>query len=154
VRAVEVKAHMDPYFTAKPGSIIDVRSSFHHCVNSKLLALNSMFLTCYFICLSETYCSEHRIVSNSVPRLMFTHIKQLHNTPMEAQAKRGGIAPTHSRPRWVVSVTPRPRFTPSERTPGIHWTRGGWTPVSHRGYRKILIVSARDRSWIARSMFT
>jgi hypothetical protein len=25
----------------------------------------------------------------------------------------------------VVSVTPRPRFTPGERTPGTHWT-GGW----------------------------
>jgi hypothetical protein len=23
--------------------------------------------------------------------------------------------------RWVVSVTPRPRFTPGERTPGTHW---------------------------------
>jgi hypothetical protein len=26
---------------------------------------------------------------------------------------------------WVVSVTPRPRFTPEERTPGTHCT-GGW----------------------------
>jgi hypothetical protein len=26
---------------------------------------------------------------------------------------------------WVVSVTPRPRFTPGERTPGTHCT-GGW----------------------------
>jgi hypothetical protein len=25
----------------------------------------------------------------------------------------------------VVSVTPRLRFTPGERTPGIHW-EGGW----------------------------
>jgi hypothetical protein len=25
----------------------------------------------------------------------------------------------------VVSVTPRPRFTPGERTPGTHWI-GGW----------------------------
>jgi hypothetical protein len=30
-----------------------------------------------------------------------------------------------SRWRWVVSVTPRPRFTPGERTPGTHCT-GGW----------------------------
>jgi hypothetical protein len=29
----------------------------------------------------------------------------------------------------VVSVTPRPRFTPGERTPGTHWI-GGW--VGHR----------------------
>jgi hypothetical protein len=26
---------------------------------------------------------------------------------------------------WVVSITPRPRFTPGERTPGPHCT-GGW----------------------------
>jgi hypothetical protein len=26
---------------------------------------------------------------------------------------------------WVVSVTPRQRFTPGEITPGTHW-RGGW----------------------------
>jgi hypothetical protein len=26
---------------------------------------------------------------------------------------------------WVVSVTPRPRFTPGERSPGTHWI-GGW----------------------------
>jgi hypothetical protein len=48
---------------------------------------------------------------------------------MEALGGRGGIAPTHSRPRtrwrWVVSITPRPRFTPKERTPGTHCT-GGW----------------------------
>jgi hypothetical protein len=25
----------------------------------------------------------------------------------------------------VLSVTPRPRFTPGEKTPGTHWT-GGW----------------------------
>jgi len=26
---------------------------------------------------------------------------------------------------WVVNITPRPRFTPGERTPGTHCT-GGW----------------------------
>jgi hypothetical protein len=30
---------------------------------------------------------------------------------------------------WVVSVTPRPRFTPGERTPGTHWI-GGWVGLS------------------------
>jgi hypothetical protein len=48
---------------------------------------------------------------------------------MVALGRRGSIAPTHSWPRhyigWVVSVTPRPRFTPGERTPGTHCT-GGW----------------------------
>jgi hypothetical protein len=37
---------------------------------------------------------------------------------------RGDIAPTYSHPRWV-SDTPRPRFTPGDRTPGTHWT-GDW----------------------------
>jgi hypothetical protein len=36
---------------------------------------------------------------------------------MEALGGRGGIAPTHSRPR--------PLFTPGESTPGTHCT-GGW----------------------------
>jgi hypothetical protein len=48
---------------------------------------------------------------------------------MEANGVRGGIVPTHSQPRhrwgWVVSVTPKPRFTPGERTSGTHCT-GGW----------------------------
>jgi hypothetical protein len=25
---------------------------------------------------------------------------------------------------WVVSIMPWPQFTPGERTPGTHWTRG------------------------------
>jgi hypothetical protein len=29
---------------------------------------------------------------------------------------------------WVVSVTPRPRFTPGERTPGTNWI-GGWVSL-------------------------
>jgi hypothetical protein len=41
----------------------------------------------------------------------------------------GSIAPTYSRPRHymgcVVSVTPRPRYSPGERAPGTHYT-GGW----------------------------
>jgi hypothetical protein len=48
---------------------------------------------------------------------------------MEARGGRGGIAPTHSRPRhymgWVVSVTPRPRFYPRGTEPRTHWI-GGW----------------------------
>jgi hypothetical protein len=39
---------------------------------------------------------------------------------------RGGIAPTHSRPKWwlVFSVTPRQRFIPGKRSPGTHSTEG------------------------------
>jgi hypothetical protein len=33
---------------------------------------------------------------------------------------------------WVVSVTPRPRFTPGERIPGTHWT-GGWVGPPRAG---------------------
>jgi hypothetical protein len=48
---------------------------------------------------------------------------------MEALGGERNIAPTHSQSRhkmeWVVSITPRPRFTPEERTPGTHCI-GGW----------------------------
>jgi hypothetical protein len=64
----------------------------------------------------------------------------LHAT--EALRRKRSIAPTH-RPRywwgWVVSVTPRPRFTPRERTPGTHWT-GGWV-----GLRAGLDTEARGK---------
>jgi hypothetical protein len=42
---------------------------------------------------------------------------------MEAHGVRGLNLGT--RWGWVVSVTPWPRFTPGERTPGTHWI-GGW----------------------------
>jgi hypothetical protein len=43
---------------------------------------------------------------------------------------------------WVVSVTPRPRFIPEERTPGTHWI-GGWVDLragfDAEAKRKILL---------------
>jgi hypothetical protein len=39
---------------------------------------------------------------------------------------------------WVVSVSPRPRFTPGERTPGTHCT-GGWVGPSLFVYINIVI---------------
>jgi hypothetical protein len=42
---------------------------------------------------------------------------------------------------WVVSVTPRPRFTPGEKTPGTHWIAGWVGPragLDARARRKIL----------------
>jgi hypothetical protein len=54
---------------------------------------------------------------------------------MKALGETGSIAPTHSWPGtrrgWVVSVTPRPRFTPGERTPGTHCT-GDWMGLRAR----------------------
>jgi hypothetical protein len=56
-------------------------------------------------------------------------IKAVPLCAMEVFGGRGSIAPTHSWPRhymgWMVSITPRPRFTPGGRTPGTHWI-GGW----------------------------
>jgi hypothetical protein len=40
----------------------------------------------------------------------------------------------------VVSVTPRPRFTPGERTPGNHWTWGWVGPRSAETRIKILCL--------------
>jgi len=49
-----------------------------------------------------------------------------------AGGRRGGIAPTHSRPRhwmgWVVSVTPRPRFAPGKGPPVPIGQETGWAP--------------------------
>jgi hypothetical protein len=48
---------------------------------------------------------------------------------MEELGVRGGIGPLilnlGTRWRCVVSITPRPPFTPRERIPGTHCT-GGW----------------------------
>jgi hypothetical protein len=66
-----------------------------------------------------------------IDKLKAKKLKLSHYTPTrQAGARgRGGVAPTHFRPRhWiglVVSVTPRPRFSPGERTFGTHCT-GGW----------------------------
>jgi hypothetical protein len=54
---------------------------------------------------------------------------KLSATPCRRLVGQEIIAPNHFWPQhcmgWVVSITPRPRFTPGERTPGTHWT-GGW----------------------------
>jgi hypothetical protein len=55
---------------------------------------------------------------------------------------------------WVVSVTPRPRFTPGERTPGTHWT-GGWVGPSaglDAETRKKSFVSVGDRTPVVQSV--
>jgi hypothetical protein len=58
-------------------------------------------------------------------------VKRSHYTPWTALGGRGGVLPTvflfnlDTRRKWVVSITPRPRFTPGERAPGTHCT-GGW----------------------------
>jgi hypothetical protein len=58
----------------------------------------------------------------------------------EALVGRGHIAPTHSRPRhwmgWVVSVTPRPCFSPDHRYPLCRRLGGPQSRSGHRGYRK------------------
>jgi hypothetical protein len=54
----------------------------------------------------------------------------------------------------VVSVTPRPRFTPGERTPSIHCT-GGWVGLrasqDTEAKSKNPFASTGDRTSIARS---
>jgi hypothetical protein len=65
--------------------------------------------------------------------------------PWRHMGGKGGIARTHfnlgTRWGWVVSVTPQPRFTPGEKTPGTHWI-GGWvgprTSLDAGARRKIL----------------
>jgi hypothetical protein len=45
----------------------------------------------------------------------------------------------------VVSVTPRPRFTPGERTPGTHWT-GGWVGPRRQGKDTLPLPGIESRS--------
>jgi hypothetical protein len=60
--------------------------------------------------------------------------------------------------RWVVCVTPRPCFSPGERTPGTHWT-GSWVGpragLDTEAKRKILFplpgIEPRSPSRPARS---
>jgi hypothetical protein len=62
--------------------------------------------------------------------------------------RRLGIAPTHSRRGWVVSITPRPRFTSRERIPGTHWT-GGWVDPGNSLYSDVEEKSSYlCRGWI------
>jgi hypothetical protein len=49
---------------------------------------------------------------------------------------------------WVVSVTPRPRFTPEEKTPGTHCT-GGWVGPRaglEQGLEEKFPAPVRDRT--------
>jgi hypothetical protein len=50
---------------------------------------------------------------------------------------------------WVVSITPRPRFTPGERTVGTHWI-GGWVGsragLDAEARRKILCPCRRSNT--------
>jgi hypothetical protein len=60
---------------------------------------------------------------------------------MKALVGRGGIVPTHSRPRHQMGVPGR-RFTPGERTPDTHCTRGWVDPrdgLNSEARRKILL---------------
>jgi hypothetical protein len=53
----------------------------------------------------------------------------------------------------VVSVTPRPHFTPGERTPCTHWTVGWVSPragLDTEAREKNPFASAGDRTSIAR----
>jgi hypothetical protein len=88
-----------------------LKSFIYGYLHTKLSQLNT--LDCNFKCL-----------------IFYSKRKKSKAIPLQSMKALGGrgIAPTRSRPRHymgVVSVTPRPRFTPEERTLGTLWT-GGW----------------------------
>jgi hypothetical protein len=65
-------------------------------------------------------------------KLLLYTARKSKTVPLHAMQALGGeevwlllIHDLGTRWGWVVSVTPQPRFTPGERTPGTHWT-GGW----------------------------
>jgi hypothetical protein len=54
----------------------------------------------------------------------------------------------------VVSATPRPRFTPGEKTPGTHWI-GAWVGLRvglDTDDRGKIVVSAGDRTPVIQSV--
>jgi hypothetical protein len=54
----------------------------------------------------------------------------------------------------VISVTPRPRFTPGERTPGTDW-KGGWLapePVWTQRLEEKSSASVGDRTLVVQSV--
>jgi hypothetical protein len=57
---------------------------------------------------------------------------------------------------WVVSVTPRPRFTHGERTPVTHWIGGGvgLRAGSDTEATWKIIASAVDRTPVGQSVVT
>jgi hypothetical protein len=118
--------------------------------------------------ISSRYCTQHSVYSALI-RASYVHLryhrsppcpvlklKQSHHTP---RRRLGGeevwlllILDFRTRWGWVVSVTPRSRFSSGEWTSGTH-CRGGWvSPQSrsgHRGYRKYLFASAGGLTSIA-----
>jgi hypothetical protein len=81
----------------------------------------------------QSTCFNHISVSKSCPA-----------TVMQVTKGRGVlILDLGTRWKWVFSVTHRPRFTPTDRTPGAHWI-GSW--VDHRGRRR-----SWERTTVARS---
>jgi hypothetical protein len=74
-------------------------------------------------------------------------LKQSHYTPWRRlwgeEVQLIFILDLGTRWGWVVSVTPLPRFTPGERTPGTHCT-GGWvgprTGLDTEGREQILCL--------------
>jgi hypothetical protein len=90
----------------------------------------SASFSCYFIPLRSKYSTQNPVLEH--PQAMLKP-KLSHYTPWW---RLGGeevqlllILYLGTRWRWMVSITPLPRFSPGERTPGTHCTGGS---VSHR----------------------
>jgi hypothetical protein len=78
--------------------------------------------------LFNRYSEANRSYALTVSHVLIYKVKQSHNTPMEAQGEEKVqlllIHDLGTRCGWVVSVAPRPHFTPRERTP--------WYPLDRR----------------------
>jgi hypothetical protein len=74
--------------------------------------------------------TERKMINWYTSYIMISKAKISPTTHLWRRRGRGYIAPTHLRPRhwmgWVVTVTPRPRFTPGERTPVLIGQETGW----------------------------
>jgi hypothetical protein len=104
-----------------------------------------------------TKASMQRLRASWLSPFILLKLKLSHYTP---RRRLGGeevqlllILDLGTRWGWVVSVTPRPRFNPRERTPSTNCT-GGWVGpragLDAEATGKILFL-CRDRTSIARS---
>jgi hypothetical protein len=101
---------------------------YMRCVDILILACRL-----YRMVFSMPMTEDCRIINQKLTTGSRNPLLKLNAMPLHAPKAlggTGGIAATPSRPRhtrwgWVVSVTPRPRFSPGERTSDIHCT-GSW----------------------------
>jgi hypothetical protein len=113
------------------GSAARLLDTIHFPFPLSLISPASPSISCHYHgnCVSKQLHKDIFYLS-----LQDTQSKSVSLHAMQVLVWGGGIAATRFRPRhymrWVVSITPRPRFTPGERAPGTHCIAGYLGPTA------------------------